>query len=317
MTGNHPESNIHVLITGGGGMIGKHLTSLLLQEGYMVSHLSRKKNESGDVMVLKWDPVKGFLYPATLDGIDIIIHLAGANLGGGRWTRKRKEAILKSRIDSALLICKVISENKIPLKAFISASGINYYGTVTSDKIFEEEDGSGVDFPAMVCGQWEEAADNFNDMGIRTVKIRTAVVLEKNRGALLRLIFSSKSGVFAVPGSGHQFMPWIHIKDLCGIYLKAIQDKDMNGAYNAVAPEHVTGKIFMKTVAEAMNRRFLHIRVPGFILKILFGKMSSLILEGSRISSLKIKNAGYRFEFDNLHDALNDLISPRSASRQP
>jgi len=317
MQDQHSQNITHVLISGGGGLIGKYLTSLLLAEGYRVSHLSRNQDQFGKVRVYRWDPSKGILAPSVVDGVDYIVHLAGVNIGEGRWTKSRKNEIIRSRVESADLIRKVVSENKIPIRAFITASGINYYGTTTSEKVFCETDLPGTDFPATVCKSWEEAADRFSKEGIRTVKLRTAVVLDKDKGALPRLILPTRYGILAIPGSGNQFLPWIHINDLCRIYLKAIQNSNMAGVYNAVAPHHVTNFEFLRTVDEILNRRLIKIRVPAIFLEIFFGKMSSLILEGSRVSPEKIKNAGYRFEFDNLHNALTDIISPRSASQQP
>jgi uncharacterized protein (TIGR01777 family) len=313
MENQYPKHRMHVLITGGSGLIGRHLTSLLLGEGYNVSHLSRRQDQFGKVRVFRWDPAKGILDPGVMDGVDYIIHLAGANIGSKRWSEERKEEIIRSRIDSAHLLHKVVSENSVPLKAFITASGINYYGTVTTDRIFTEEDQPGDDFLSDVCRLWEEAAELFRKEGTRSVKIRTGVVLDKEDGALLKLLLPAKYGLFTIPGKGDQYMPWIHIKDLCGIYLKAIRDPAIAGAYNAVSPQHITTLDFMGTMAEVMNRSFFHPRVPGIALKILYGEMSSLVREGTRISSQKIKNAGYRYEFDNLHDALDDIISHRSA----
>jgi uncharacterized protein (TIGR01777 family) len=313
MDDNISKNRVHVLITGGSGLIGRYLTSLLLENGYKVSHLSRNQDQFGRVRVFRWDPGKGILDPMVLEGVNYIIHLTGVKIGGKRWTEERRKVITGSRIDSARLLYKVISENNIPLKAFITASGINYYGTVTSDRIFMEDDQPGNDFLGNVCRLWEEAADTFRKEGIRTVKIRTGIVLEKDEGVLPRLFHPAKYGLFVIPGKGDQYIPWIHIKDLCHIYLKAIQDSSIEGVYNAVSPQHTAIRDFMRTMAEVMNQSYFHPRVPGIFLKILYGEMSSLIMEGSRISSSKIINAGYRFEFDNLHDALSDIIFRRFA----
>lgn len=298
-----------VLITGGSGLVGRYLTSALLSEGFNVSHLSRGTNQFGKVRVFRWDPSRGILDRGVFDGIDYVINLSGANLGQGRWTEKRKKEILSSRVDSIRLLHNVISDNGISLKAFITASAIGYYGTVNSEEIFTESDQPGTDFLAIVCRKWEEAADLFSESGIRTVKIRAAVVLEKNDSVLSRMMKPAKSGFLVQTGNGGQYMPWIHITDLCNIYIKAINDQVMTGPYNAASPEHVTLKEFMNTLSLVMNRPVFPIHVPAWQLKIIFGEMAGIILKGSRISSDKIKGAGYHFLYSNLRYALENVIN--------
>ncbi len=301
--------NTSVLITGGSGLVGKYLTSLLLGKGYRVSHLSRNANQFGKVRVYRWDPGKEIIDPAVFQSVDFIIHLTGANIGEKRWTKNRKADIIKSRVESSLFLHKVITDNEIRLKAFISASATGYYGTVTSDKIYSEEDPPSNDFTGSLCRQWEQAVDLFGKDGIRTVKIRTAVVLAKNDSALSKLMVSAKYGFLMIMGNGRQHIPWIHIKDLCNIYLKAIEDSGISGAYNAVAPQHVTYTDFIKTLANIIKRIVLPLPVPAIILKAVKGEMSDIILKGSRVSSKKITDAGYQFAFKSLYDALNNILS--------
>ncbi len=312
MTENRPDTNFQksssVLITGGTGLIGRSLTSSLLAAGYQVSHLSRNANKGGQVRVFMWDPEKGIIDPEIFEGIDFVINLAGANIGEKRWSKSRKEEIIKSRVDSTKFLHKVIFDNGIRIKAFISASASGIYGSVTSAKIFNENDPSAEDFLGFTCKRWEEAADLFNSSGIRTVKVRTAVVLEKNDSALSKLMKPGKFGFLIQTGSGQQYMPWIHINDLCNIYLKAIEDPEIRGAYNAVAPQHITHKDFMIVLSKVMKIPVLPASIPEFILRAAFGEMSDVILKGSRVSSEKILNTGYRFHFSELEDALNNLI---------
>ena len=170
---------------------------------------------------------KEILDPVALDGVDYVIHLAGANIGEKRWSEKRRKEIVSSRVDSALLLHRIVNENNIMLKAFISASAVGYYGSATTEKIYTEEDQPAMDFLASTCRQWEGAADTFEKSGIRTVKIRTAMVLEKNDSALKRLMMPANFGFLVRLGSGRQYMPWIHMSDLCSIYLKAIEDRNL------------------------------------------------------------------------------------------
>jgi hypothetical protein len=241
------------------------------------------------------------------EGVDFIIHLAGANIGEKRWSRKRKKEIIKSRVDSARFLHKTVIDNKIHLKAFISASATGIYGSETSGKIFNENDPAGSDFLGSVCKQWEESADLFYNSGIRTVKIRSGVVLEKSDSALSKLMTPGKFGFLIQTGNGLQYMPWIHINDLCNIYLKALEDSEMGGAYNAVAPQQVTHLEFMHVLAKVMRLPVLP-PVPGFLIRIALGEMSEVILKGSRISSEKIMNTGYSFLFRTLEDALYNII---------
>jgi uncharacterized protein len=312
MLENQPISNLQknkgVLITGGSGLIGKYLTSLLLSEGYNVSHLSRRSGNFGKVRVFRWDPKKGILDPAVFEVVGSIVHLAGANIGEMRWTKKRKQEIESSRIDYIKLLHKTVSENEIKLKAFISASAIGYYGSVTSDKIFKEDDPPAIDFLGKTCKLWEDEAALFQNIGVRTVKIRTAVVLEKNHSPLSKFTMPAKFGFLVQAGTGRQYIPWIHINDLCNIYLKAIEDSDMSGSFNAVSPQHVTHKDFMRILALVMKRHVFPIPVPAFILKAALGEMSEIVLKGSRVAADKIINSGYKFHFPDLSVALEDIL---------
>jgi len=302
------KRNQSVLITGGGGLIGKHLTSILTKAGYNVSHLSRNIKKPDDVRVFMWDPEKKLIDASSINGIDFIIHLAGANIGDKRWTRKRKEEIIQSRVDSARFLHKTITDNRIPLKAFISASATGIYGSETSSKISVENDPPAQDFLGSVCRQWEEAADLFSASGIRTVKIRTAVVVDKNDSALSKLMLSAKFGFLVKTGSSLKYMPWIHATDLCNIYLKAIEDSSISGAFNAVAPQHVTHNEFMKTLGKILKLPVLGVAVPDFVLRAVLGEMSDVILKGSRVSSDKIVSTGFRFRYWMLEDALIDVL---------
>jgi uncharacterized protein len=302
------KKKLSVLITGGSGLIGKYLTSLLLAAGYYVSWLSRNANQSGKIRTFRWDPENITIDQEALEGVDFIIHLAGANIGEKRWTRKRKEEIIESRVDSARILYKSFVDKGTALKAFISASATGIYGSETSAKIFCENDPPASDFLGTVCNRWEEAADLFNNSGIRTVKIRTAVVLEKNDSALSKLMMPGKFGFLIQTGAGRQYMPWIHINDLCNIYLKAIEDSGMKGVYNAVSPQHVTHRDFIHILAGVMKLPVFGIPIPGFVLKTVLGERSDVILKGSRVSSEKILNSGYRFLFGTLEDALKNVI---------
>jgi len=298
-----------ILITGGTGVIGKHLSEKFKEKGYSVAILSRVSRHDTDIRSYAWNIDKSEIEKLAIETADSIIHLAGANIGDKRWSNKRRQLIIDSRIKTGKLIFEKLKENKNKPKAFISASATGFYGTITTNKIFSETDPPSSDFLGDTCRQWEQSADRFEELGIRTVKIRTGLVLTKQGGVLAKMILPINIGIGSAMGSGRQYMPWIHIDDLCGIYIKAVEDTEMNGAYNAVAPEHKTNKDFTKTLARVLKKPYWFPNIPALLLKLIFGKMSEILLEGSRVSSEKITSAGYRFKFTNLESALLDLLT--------
>ena len=297
-----------VLITGGTGFIGKRLTAFLADNGYEVILLSRKVTNQRNATICKWDPEKGIIDADAFENVGYIIHLAGANIGEKRWTGKRKKEIIESRTMSARLIFNALKKSGKSIKAFISASATGIYGTVTSEHIFTEGDAPAADYLGNVCRQWEEAADLFSLSGIRTVKVRTAVVLNKSEGALAKLTMPAKFGFLVKTGTGDQYFPWIHPEDLCRIYLKAIEDPEMQGAYNAVAPGHVTQSGFMDILGKLMKKLVFPAGIPRILLRVALGEMSGVITEGSRVSSEKLIKAGFSFRFNLPEEALKNLL---------
>jgi len=288
-----------IMITGGTGLVGKRLTKLLIDKNHEVVILSRNPKSKNEY---KWDISANYIDKKALLNTDYVIHLAGAGIADKRWTAERKQLIIDSRVNSANLLFNKINELKIDLKGFISASGIGYYGAITSDKIYKETDNPGDDFLAEVCQKWENAAQQFSSKKIPVTILRTGIVLSDKGGALDKM----KTPIISPLGTGKQFLPWIYIDDLCSMYIIAIEDH-LSGIFNAVAPEHQTSKSFSKALAKSIKRPYLPIGVPRFLLKLLFGKMAIILLEGSRVSSKKIQLNGFYFEFDQLKKALNNL----------
>jgi len=296
----------NVIITGGTGLVGNHLSKKLRKLGYRVNVFSSSiKNENQSIYY--WNYEKGIIDHDIINKVDYIIHMAGANISSKRWTVKRKKIISESRVKSGEFLFNKIKENNVSLKAFISASAVGYYGTITNDEIFIEENLPANDFLGNTCKKWEEAADKFNDMGIRTVKLRTGIVLTSEGGALSKMKIPIKLGIASAIGTGKQYMPWIHIDDLCDIYIKAIEDDNMKGAYNAVAPEFNTNKEFTRLLAKALNKPFWLPSIPPYLMKMIFGEMSDILLKGSRISSNKLANTGYKFKYGNLKKTLESF----------
>lgn len=308
-----------VLITGGSGMIGRRLSDLLIEKGYDVIWLSREKHIKAEIPRYKWNLLTGEIDEDALAEADVIVHLAGVGIAEGKWTEARKRMIVGSRVRSAHLILDKLKEMDTKIDAFISASAVGYYGAITSDKVFTEEDEyDDTDFLGATCHNWEEQAKQFTtDLGIRSVSIRTGVALSKKSELIKKAILPTKMWLGAPLGKGSQYMNWIHIDDLCQIYIKAIEDETMTGAYNAVAPEDTTNAQFMKTIADLLRKPMFLPRVPEFVFKLFLGEVSQIILEGSRISSQKIQDAGYEFKYNTLRKALKEILFSRKKKKKP
>jgi len=295
-----------ILITGAGGLIA-HELSKKLEKDFTVRFLTRKKKHSNE---FEWNIKNKTIDDTAFEGVSHIIHLAGANISEKRWTDERKKELISSRVDSADLIVKTLQEKKIRLKSFISASGINYYGTKTTDAIFNENNQPGNDFLSEVVVLWERAADQFKEQNLaeRVVKIRTAVMLSEKDGALKKMLPPIRMGIGAPLGTGKQYMPWIHIEDICTIYEFALKNNTMDGAFNAVSPQHTTNENLTKKIAEVLKKPLFMPNIPGFVLKLIFGELADALLEGSRASAEKIQNAGFQFKFPDLKKALEHLL---------
>ena len=302
-----------ILITGGSGMIGRRLSEMLIEKGYDVIWLSREKHVKAEIPRYKWNLLTGDIDTEALEEADVIVHLAGVDIAEGRWTEARKRMIVGSRVRSAHLLLDKLKEMNTKIDAFISASAVGYYGATTTEKIYTEEDEHDEnDFLGVTCYNWEEQAKQFTtDLGIRSVSIRTGVVLSKDSELIKKAVLPTRFWLAAPLGKGDQYMNWVHIDDLCAIYIKAIEDETMQGAYNAVAPEYTTNAQFMKTIANILRKPMFMPRIPEFIFKWFLGESSQIILEGSRISSAKIRNEGFEFTYKTLEDALKDILLNR------
>lgn len=297
-----------VVITGGTGLIGKKLASTLTEKGYAVTILTRSKtSDTNSIKYSYWNPLQNNIDKDVLLNAHYIIHLAGAGIADKRWTKTRKEEIKKSRTAPIALIHSILSKNKNQLIAFISASGVGFYGATTSDTIFNETHQPATDFLGKTCVAWENAVDKMNNLPIRTVKLRTGMVLAKNGGAFPKIKTPFVYGVGAALGSGKQIMPWIHINDLIQLYFLAIEDDSINGAYNAVV-ENTTNQAFSEMLAKQLKKPLWLPNVPSFILKLIMGEMAVLLLEGSKIDNTKTKAIPYKFEFNSLEKALKTLL---------
>jgi uncharacterized protein len=299
----------NVLISGGSGFIGSALTKVLVSKGYSVGILSRNnKINTKDISYYKWDVDKQFIDEEAIDKADYIIHLAGENIAAKRWTSKRKMAIIDSREKSAKLIYSVLKKNNKKLDAFISASAIGIYGAVNGPEICTEETALSFDFLGSACQKWENSIDFIENMRIRTVKIRTGLVLGKDDGFLSKLVPIFKLRLGSALGSGTQYMPWIHVDDLCAIYLEAMTNDTMNGPYNAAINDETTNAVFSKTLAKIFGYSIWLPNVPAFLLKLVMGEMSKIVLTGRRVASDKIEKTNFHFQYKNLEAALRNCL---------
>ncbi len=300
----------NVLITGGSGFVGKQLTQLLIENGYSVSILSRSKREPKEnIFYYTWDVYKQRIEDEAVLNAHFVIHLAGANIAEKRWTKKRKDEIISSREQSAQLILATVKKHNKKLEAFVTASAIGIYGAVNGEEICTEETAYGDDFLGLTCQKWEASADWFSKLGIRTVKVRTGLVMGKNEGFLNKLVPIFKLGLGAPLGSGKQYLPWIHVDDLCRVYLEALKNPAMQGAYNAAINDNTTNKSFSKLLAKFYGFPLWLPDVPSFILKLFLGEMAAMVLTGRRVSSSKIEKLGFKFKYRDLKETIRFCLS--------
>jgi uncharacterized protein (TIGR01777 family) len=298
-----------ILITGATGVIGSHLVKACIEKGHAVHYLTTRKSKivsTSNYSGFYWNPDVGELDTDALKGVSVIIHLAGASISK-RWTDSYKKVILDSRIETAKLLFDALQNKEHQVTHFITASGVGIYPPSLT-KLYTEEDTEVEDsFLGKVVKTWENAADQFGQSGIKVTKVRTGLVLAKEGGALPAIAAPVRKGVGAPLGSGDQWQSWIHIDDMVKVYL-TILENGWDGIFNAVAPTPVTNKKLTKLIAKTLEKPMWLPNVPSFILKLLLGEMSMLVLKGQLVSSKKLEEAGFSFRYFNLETALDDLL---------
>ncbi len=296
-----------ILITGASGLIGSRLTSTFQQKAYRVSHLGRSA-KPGPTPSFVWNVEKGEIDLTALNGIDTVVHLAGAGVADKRWTASRKREILESRTKSTALLFETLKKGGHQVKTFVSASAIGYYGFGLDETLLTEESMPGNDYLSKVVVAWEKEIDKIAGLGIRVVKIRIGIVLSEAGGALMEMVKPIRWGAGSPLGTGKQVVSWIHVEDLCAIFLKAVEDESLVGAFNAVAPHPVTNRELTTAIAGILGRPLWLPSVPAFALHWLLGEMADLVVNGSRISSDKIQKTGFVFQFEEVQKAVKDLL---------
>ncbi|MEI6264109.1 MAG: TIGR01777 family oxidoreductase [Sphingobacteriia bacterium] len=311
-----------VLITGGTGTVGKRLTQLLLSKGYNVNILSRAKQKAetvqenkakGKIAYFNWDLTKKYIDPLAISSADFIVHLAGAGVADKRWTEQRKKEILLSRTQSCDLLVSSLKEVPNKITAVISASAIGWYGPDNANYAnapFTETAASYKDFLGETCQLWEDAISPIAQLDKRLVILRTGIVLSNEGGALVEFKKPILFKTAAVLGNGKQMISWIHVDDLCNQYIFAIENQQMDGVFNAVAPNPVSNEKLTLALAKKMaGSFFLKIHVPAFLLKMVLGEMSIEVLKSTTVSAQKIQTMGYQFNFPTIDTALETFVN--------
>ncbi len=282
------------------------LSEMLIDLGYEVALLSREPEKVSTYKAFKWDVQNDYIDEDAIGYADYIVNLAGASVASNKWTEERKKQIYNSRVDGIKLLHRCLRETDHHVKGFVSASAIGIYGD-SGEQLMSEESMLGDDFLAYVCKAWEETAWQMRDLNMRTVILRLGIVLSSKGGALPQLARPVKLLAGAPLGTGKQYMSWIHIDDVCRIFIKAMEDTQMTGVYNAVAPHPVTNKEFTQELAEVMKRPLVLPKVPAFAINLVFGEKSEVVLASQRVSANKIKHTGFTFEYNHLEEALESF----------
>jgi uncharacterized protein (TIGR01777 family) len=259
----------------------------------------------------QWNIEEQYIDPAVFEKADIIVHLAGESVATMRWTQKRKQAIIDSRVKSGAFLVKCLQENKHKVKTVITASAIGWYGPDTETSLqngFVETDQPDDSYLSTTCQQWEQSVQAISSMGIRLVTLRIGIVFNKRGGALAEFIKPAQFGLATILGSGTQIMSWIHQQDLCKMILFAAENERIQGVYNAVAPAPATNQLIVETVAKKLFPFQLKVKVPEFALKLMLGEMSIEVLKSANVSSHKIQAAGFEFDYPSLGEALTQLL---------
>jgi len=297
-----------VLIGGGTGLVGSRMSQMLREKGYEVRHLSRKRNLQAEFPAYHWDTEQMEIDADAMNEVDYVVNLAGAGIADKRWTDERKKLIIESRTKTTDLLRKYIENGTLKPKAFISASAVGYYGNRGKDLMLEG-DAPGDGFLSQSVILWEDAVKIIEETGLRTVRVRTGIVLSQQGGAMPELMKTFPIGVGAYFGSGEAYYSWVHIDDIARIHIYAMENESLHGLYNAVAPNPAQMKEMVMKMKKAYSGPVLVMPAPEFGIKLAFGELSHTVLDSTRVSSQKIEEAGFEFEFPELLPALEDIMA--------
>lgn len=298
-----------ILITGATGLVGKELTKLILSKNHTIHYLTTSKTKIEDTPENKgfyWNLKQNFIDENCIIGVDVIVHLAGANIAN-RWTKEYKNEILESRILSSQLLFDLVKKNPNSIKQLICASGTAIYPESYTKVYDETTTESDEGFLSNVVQQWEEGVDVFEELGIKVCKLRTGIVFSKNGGALPQMVKPIQMGFGAALGNGKQIQSWIHIYDLVALYFFAIENA-LSGVFNAVSPEPVSNQELTKIIASTLGKPLFLPNIPKFILRFMLGEMSSILFSSKLLSAQKIIALGFNFKFPKAKQAISDIF---------
>ncbi len=301
---------MRVIVTGSTGLVGRALVRSLLADGHEVTRLVRGDAQgfrAPGTAAVHWDPERGEIDAPALEGHDAAVHLAGENVGEGRWDDEKKRRILESRVKGTTLLASALAGLSAKPKVLVSASATGYYGD-RGDEILREESASGSDFLSEVCREWEKGTLQASQAGVRVVHLRIGVVLDGEGGALQKMLTPFKLGVGGKIGSGSQYMNWITLEDLIGVIRRAVEDESLRGPVNTVAPQQVTNAEFTKALGHALGRPTIF-AVPAFAARLAFGEMAdALLMASTRVEPARLKEAGFQFKHPEIEGALRSVL---------
>ncbi|MEN6480717.1 MAG: TIGR01777 family oxidoreductase [Anaerolineaceae bacterium] len=298
------------IITGGSGLIGRKLCELLVREGHIVYVLSRSPDTIAmpqGVTVIKWDAKTGRGWGGLVENVDAIVNLAGENIGSGRWSAKKKEKILRSRLNASEAILDALKMSEKKPRLLIQASAVGYYGT-NLEKAFTEKDVAGNDYLSQLALEWEQSTQPVEEFGVSRIVIRTGVVLSPRGGVLKQMVLPFKLFVGGSLGSGKQWISWIHEEDEVRAIYFLLQSENISGTFNLTSPNPVTNAEFERALAKTIHKPYWF-PVPGFMIKALFGEMSMLVVDGQKVMPEALLKRGFAFKYLELESALSDILS--------
>jgi uncharacterized protein (TIGR01777 family) len=303
-------SGLHILITGGTGLIGAALANSMLGHGHNITILSRSTSVPDGLENLNVSIIQHLNQLDQMPAVDAVVNLAGAQIVGKRWSAKRKREIVQSRVETTTALVQWIREQKDKPEVLISSSAVGYYGD-RGERELTESNCSGADFGASLCLAWETEAVKAEQLNVRVCLIRTGLVLSTNGGMLQQLLLPFKFYLGSQIGNGRQWMSWIHIEDQIAAIEKLIIDKRCNGPYNLTAPFPVRNKEFTKTLARVLGR-FSFMVTPAWLIKLALGESAELLLGGQKVLPQRLQQSGYAFQFGSLEGALKNLLLKNS-----
>lgn len=297
-----------IVIAGGSGLVGTRLSEILSKKGYKVAHLSRRVSGNETYPTFKWDLDKQSIDDNALADADYIVNLAGASIVGKHWTEKQKQLIINSRTQANATIRQALASGNHTIKAYLATAAIGFYGDRGDELMREDSPAGSTGFLPESCIAWEKSIAEVAQTGIRTIAVRIGIVLSTRDGALPKMMLSTYARIGSYFGDGSMYYSWIHIDDLCRIFLYAIENEDLQGTFNGVAPSPVTNKELIASIGKAQNKKLLMIPTPTAAIRLGMGEMADTILSSTKVSSEKIEKAGFRFEHPEIVPALKHLF---------